>query len=156
MCFPRKGTLTLPPGMGVGWGDHLGPKIPKSRKESFVRKLFTLLGHVSPKLFKDIFWIYSYTQKTTPNPINALKIKNYSIKHTRNTKVIPKTSNVRLLFFENLKIHILQTKKWFQNDQRCILIFIPLLLICIFWDQGSGGHVWAAPEREIEFRSEKL
>ena len=48
---PRKGTLTLTPGMEVG-GDHLGPKIFKIPKESFVRRLFTLVGHFSKNVEK--------------------------------------------------------------------------------------------------------
>ena len=34
-----------------------------------------------------MFKICSYTQKTTQNPINALKIKIYKTKHTNNTQI---------------------------------------------------------------------
>ena len=42
---------------------------------------------------KHISKICSYIQKTTPNPINALKITIYNTKHTSNTKIYFKKYN---------------------------------------------------------------
>ena len=52
------------------------------------------------KMFKNIFQIYSYIQKTIQNPIDALKIITYSTKHTNNIK----------LYLETIQ-HFRETKK---------------------------------------------
>ena len=97
--FPPEGNFDIDAGDGGGWvggwGDHLGP--PKSQTnhtKHFVRKLFTLLGHVSEHCKQTFFDIFSYTQKTTLNPINASKITNYNTEHTTNTNIHFQQSNI--------------------------------------------------------------
>ena len=64
--FPRKGTLTSTPVMGMGGGPfRTPPNPPKSQnisKKEFVRKSFTLLDNFQ-KMPNNIFKICSYIQK---------------------------------------------------------------------------------------------
>ena len=109
ISFPWKRTLTLTLGMGwgVGWGDHLG--IPKSQKSTkqFVRQLFALLRHFL-KIMKNIFTISSYIQKTTPDPMHALKITIYNTQHTNNTNIHLQTNPT---FSKVSKIYFFKKKK---------------------------------------------
>ena len=117
---PRTGTLTLTPGMGMG-GPFSTPKSQTNHKKSkttIVRKVFTLLGDVS-KNMKNIFKIFSYIQKTTTNPINALKITIHSTKHTKNTQFhfekqskafvrleqIKNSNKIKLIFYYISNLH---------------------------------------------------
>ena len=92
ICSPRKGTLTLTPGMGGGVGgtiqDQRSQNISKKPKQS-QNKSSENCSHfwdIFLKMFKNIFKKSSYIEKTTPNPINALKITTVNTKHTNNTK----------------------------------------------------------------------
>ena len=93
--FPTAGNFDIDAG-DMGWGPFSTPKKQKitkaNTKKYFVRKLFTLLDHFS-KMFENIFKISSYIQKTTPNPINALILTNYSTKHSNTTKIHCTKSN---------------------------------------------------------------
>ena len=61
---------------GWGWGGATNhPKSQNITKKQFVRNIYSFSK------------ICSYMQKTTPNPINALKITIYNTKHSINTKV---------------------------------------------------------------------
>ena len=77
--------LWLTPRMGMG-GQQIIQKTLKIKIKHLVRKLFTLLDTFLKKNIKNIFKIYSYIQKTTPNPINTLKMTIYNTKHTKHTK----------------------------------------------------------------------
>ena len=81
MFFPRKGTLTLTPGTGVG-GDH--KSLTKHKKKNRTEIVYTS-GTCFQNMLKTIFKISSYIQKMTQNLINALKITIYDTKHTHNT-----------------------------------------------------------------------
>ena len=84
--FPRKGTLTLTLGMGMG-GDHLGPR---NHKKSQKEESYGNGSHFWDNFQNNVensFEISSYIQKTTPNPINTLKITIYNTKHTINTQI---------------------------------------------------------------------
>ena len=125
--FPRKGTLTLTPWMG--W-DH---KSPKFTKKEFVRRMLTLLGHVSKRVIFLSQKICAYIQKKTQNTINTFKITIYNTTHTNNTKTHFQKS--LFLFFENyetIQRSILFKKRIIEIDQRLMQIFMELLIICIF------------------------
>ena len=117
ICFPRKGTLTLTPGMGVCVGGHLGPKITNHLPKRFRTKIVHTSGTLFQKFYKQIFKIYSYIQKNTKSPINALKIATYTTKYTQNTnihfqkpKVFEQIENTPIDFFivhQNSIVYIL-------------------------------------------------
>ena len=106
--FTQKGTLTLTPGMGMGWwwggGDYLGPpNPPKSQKYISYENCSHFCDFVFSKMSNSIFKISSYIQKKTQNPINAFKITIYNTKHTNNTKTHLNKSQT----LEHIKKHFL-------------------------------------------------
>ena len=60
--------------------------------------MFTFLGQFSTNV-KNLFKIYSYIQKKTPNPINAFKIIIYNT----NTPTIHKRISRNVSMFENFE-----------------------------------------------------
>ena len=83
---------------GGGWGrvwggDQLGPKIPQNH-ENISYENCSHFWDMFKIMYKNIFKIYSYIQKMSTNPINALKITIDNTKHTQNTTIHFKQSKM--------------------------------------------------------------
>ena len=99
--FPRMGTLTLTPGMGVGGWVVLVVvvvgrpfRIPKNPQISKKNSSYENCSHSwdsfqtkCRNMLKHIFKICSYIQKNKQNPIKTLRNTNHSTKHTQNIKI---------------------------------------------------------------------
>ena len=87
--------MTLTPGMGGGdFEPQQSFKIITNHNKTVRTKIVHTSGTFVEQMFKNIFKISPYIQKTITNPINALKIAIYNIKHTTNTKIYCKTSKM--------------------------------------------------------------
>ena len=96
MFFLPEGNFDFDAGDGGGWGVEGTIKDQKSTKKQN-NPSYEYCSHfcdIFRKMFKTIFKIWSYIQKTTQNPINTLEKTIYDTKHTQNTKIHFKKSKM--------------------------------------------------------------
>ena len=78
ICFPRKGTLTLTPGMGLGGFRTQNPQQQKTKitKNHPSYENCSQFWNSVPKMFKNTLKRSSYIQQLTLNPIKSIKNSN--------------------------------------------------------------------------------
>ena len=91
-------------------------------------------------MFKNVFKIFSYIQKMTTEPINALKITIYNTKHTKITKSKFSKTPQKLKFQHKKNIFSIKTSsKWsaFYAGLYGIIynlyMFVYFVYFCIYW-----------------------